>query len=181
VQEEVLPVRSSYSKELLKTVTTRAGLSDTMAEDHIDDNFAFNPSGFQDIFNMEGASNEHMTSTGINDCSTTFENCHRSDGQLSCTNFTSRSCGVPSLDKFNSAFNLLDTDHDDRLHLSELLANAGMLPAVDANAFGLGSIPGSFSLIIQIFGETPSSITKDRMRVVLIDRMFPAGFYVLEK
>merc|ERR1719468_401945 len=64
VFEEELYVQQSYSKETLLQATMAQGLSREMAEDHIDDNFAFTPSGWQDIFNYEGAPNEHMTSTG---------------------------------------------------------------------------------------------------------------------
>lgn len=179
VHEEVLPIKTVYNKELLMEVIMQAGLSEDAAEEHIEDNFAFNPSGSQDIFNMEGAANEHKTSTGINDCSTAFGSCEQSGGQLLCSNFTSRTeCAVPDGSKFDSVFDQLDTNSDGNLDRSELFANADLLPIGDANAFGVGSIPGSFGLIMQVFGETIDRISKDRLRTVFIDRKFPAGFFI---
>eukprot|EP00403_Amphidinium_massartii_P020457 CAMPEP_0178401022 /NCGR_PEP_ID=MMETSP0689_2-20121128/16087_1 /TAXON_ID=160604 /ORGANISM="Amphidinium massartii, Strain CS-259" /LENGTH=188 /DNA_ID=CAMNT_0020021829 /DNA_START=133 /DNA_END=696 /DNA_ORIENTATION=+ len=52
----------------LLDITVRAGLPTDRAMAHIDGNFRNIPGGFIDVCCMEGATSEHVTSTGINDC-----------------------------------------------------------------------------------------------------------------
>merc|ERR1719468_928863 len=179
VHEGALPVQTSYSRELLEKVTVDAGLAPETAEDHVADNFAFTPSGFQDIFNLEGAPNEHATSTGINDCATTYSNCRQSGGGLFCDNST-RSCSVPNAARFEETFRALDVNFNNRLSLDELELNAESVRIRDVNPFGLGSIRGAHGLIIQIFTDGGGNrlggnlyIEKDSLWAILMDRRFP--------
>merc|ERR1719229_379395 len=81
VHEGVLPVRPIYRWDELQEVTIKAGLEANFTQDQlIAANFAFNPSGLQNIFAMEGAANEHFGSTGINDCASVFRNCQEESG-----------------------------------------------------------------------------------------------------
>jgi hypothetical protein len=61
-----------HTKEKLFEVTIASGLPLSLAMSHIDGNFANNPSGMQDVCDMESAANEHDASTGIRDCPTDF-------------------------------------------------------------------------------------------------------------
>jgi len=190
VKEGVLPVRSAYTREELQQITLQSGLEPTLAQAHVDGNFVNQPTGVQDIFNMEGAPNEHDLSTGINDCKTTFTNCQGPEGNRMCTTFTARECKLPNAVIFEEFFAVVDVNKDGIMTRAELedpsllvgagrrlqAAAAGTFPVVDANPIGGGTIPGSFGLILNIFGETQDQMSKEALRVLVVDRRFPPGF-----
>jgi len=61
-----------HTREKLFEVARASGLSGDLTLAHIKGNFLHNPSGVQDVCDMESAPNEHDFSTGINDCPTDF-------------------------------------------------------------------------------------------------------------
>jgi len=189
VNQGVLPVQPTYHKDDLFEVTAEAGLPTPIGFEHVEENFFNNPTGFIDIFELEGVPNEHVNSTGINDCPTTFVECSalRTTNILShevrdCRTFTqTEDCGVPNAAIFEAFFAATDTNGDGVLTNIELTENTEGLPIVDANPIGLGTIPASHTLLMIIFGSSngtfPSAnITKSNLFTVEIERKFPADF-----
>jgi len=124
VNEGALPVSQSYTRVQLQAATELAGLDPAIGDAHIEGNFVNDPDAVQDIFNLEGVSNEHVTSTGIHDCSTVFTDCSGNDtpqGQRECQARTTRDCMHPSreglFDQFVAAN---DRDGDGMITLAEL-------------------------------------------------------------
>jgi len=101
VNEGALPLKQLYTDHELEEVTIRAGLDKKIAKAHVEDNFENTPSGIQDIWNLEGATNEHKQSTGINDCSTRFSHCADEKEASSCEVRTERSCFLPNEKNFD--------------------------------------------------------------------------------
>jgi len=199
VNEGVLPVRQAYTKEELGAATMQTGLSAEITMPHVNSNFVNQPTGIQDIFNMEGAPNEHFTSTGITDCKTTFEDCQGELGTRSCQTFTARTCKIPNFERFEEMFSAADVNKDGFMTREEANApflTAGILPPdtnrrlegeerqlqalrypeVDSNPIGEGNLPGVLGLMMTIFGETKDMISKDRLAAVFLTRKFPVGF-----
>jgi len=194
VNERVLPVKQKYSRNELQEVTIKSGLPRKTAEDHVRDNFRYTVftgnSQFQDIFNLEGATNEHKMSTGINDCPTSgmFNlngTCRIVGNTFHCPGNTTwnKNCGIPSASKFNNMFSVLDTNRNGYIEEFELAGDVidrhidnGRLKFADRNFFGQGSISGAFVLILKIFGEGPAFISRDKLRKVFIERKFPRGY-----
>mmetsp|Transcript_41610 Transcript_41610/g.62112 ORF Transcript_41610/g.62112 Transcript_41610/m.62112 type:complete len:291 (-) Transcript_41610:320-1192(-) len=173
LKEKVLPVKSSYTKQELRSVTMRAGgLDKAELLGHIESNFLNNPSGVLDLFNMEGAVNEHIFSTGINDCKTDYKHCTTLNGTQSCPGATTKPCHLPNEQIFERFFRRADADRDGSLSLSEIVGMESF-PTVDRNLqFGQGSIEGSFRQLILVFGQG-GHITKSALERVLLDRLFP--------
>jgi len=136
VHEGALPVKDSYTVGELRNVTMFAGLPADLLDPHLAGNFQNNPSGTQDLFSMEGASNEHVTSTGVHDCPTMYFNCFKTDGvsfnnimfedvqvigdqTWSCTNRT-LSCELPNEDRFDTFFSEVDANQDGIMTRTEL-------------------------------------------------------------
>merc|ERR1712045_1037980 len=72
--------------------------------------------------NMEGITNEHQSSTGINDCLTqdmdSPQVCARkgeagAETMICPFNFTIKGCGVPSIRMFDKIFEMFDTNLQD--------------------------------------------------------------------
>jgi len=195
VNERVLPVKQKYSKNELQEVTMKSGLRFLDAKEHVDGNFKYTVftgnSQFQDIFNLEGATNEHKMSTGINDCPTSgmFNlngTCRKVGGTFHCPGNTTgnKNCGIPSASKFNNMFSVFDTNNNGYIEAPELAEGAIIqhvfvtkrLKLADRNVFGEGTISGAFNLILKIFGEEPAFISRDKLRKVFIERKFPRNF-----
>eukprot|EP00403_Amphidinium_massartii_P029454 CAMPEP_0178399616 /NCGR_PEP_ID=MMETSP0689_2-20121128/15370_1 /TAXON_ID=160604 /ORGANISM="Amphidinium massartii, Strain CS-259" /LENGTH=214 /DNA_ID=CAMNT_0020020395 /DNA_START=127 /DNA_END=768 /DNA_ORIENTATION=+ len=64
----VLPAICILHRSQLLEATVNAGLESGKAMRHIEGNFRNIPGGYIDVCCMEGATSEHVTSTGINDC-----------------------------------------------------------------------------------------------------------------
>eukprot|EP00403_Amphidinium_massartii_P015669 CAMPEP_0178418252 /NCGR_PEP_ID=MMETSP0689_2-20121128/24992_1 /TAXON_ID=160604 /ORGANISM="Amphidinium massartii, Strain CS-259" /LENGTH=389 /DNA_ID=CAMNT_0020039639 /DNA_START=48 /DNA_END=1217 /DNA_ORIENTATION=+ len=180
VNQGILPVKSSYTREELQQITIEAGLDEETTIGHVEGNFMHNPSGEQDIFNMEGAANEHITSTGVHDCATFFYDCKEdSNGVGTCTN-TTLECQLPNEGRFESFFSKADVDPaDDYLTSKELSTFAEGYPdIIDGNPLRVGgSINGSHQAILAIFGEPKGEgITKANLKRIFIDRQFPDGY-----
>merc|ERR1719223_239535 len=124
VAEGVVPLKQKYSKDELLNATKDAGLDADTAQSHVDGNFLNNPSDEQDIWNMEGATNEHVTSTGIHDCGTRFSDCKGEPGEASCTASTVRNCDMPNKKIFNLFVESVDVDEDGYITKAELEAAA---------------------------------------------------------
>jgi len=196
VNEEVLPIQSRYERQFLRAKTILSGLPVHVADEHVQENFRYTRREgalqYQDLFNLEGVTNEHQFSSGINDCETTgltASSCQTTNfggiETLTCSrNRTSnKNCGVPSESRFDQIFSMLDRDQDDTLDEEEIspdvvnaLDRSRQLVPRDRNAFGEGTIPGAFNLILTVFGETPNFISYDRLYSVFIDREFPYRF-----
>lgn len=172
-----------HTREALLQVTLDAGPRDQdfnkRAAAHVEENFKNIPSGIQDICKMEGAPNEHKNSTGINDCLTEFGKCTpaRGSSPASCPNNITRdtSCGVPNAHRFEDFFTRLDSNTDSYLSITELRSGVGQLDIVDANPVGSGTIDGSFSLLIDVFGER-GMIHKANLARVVLQASFPSGY-----
>jgi len=179
INEGSLPVKPSYTREELQEVTIQAGLSEEITIGHVEGNFMHNPAGVQDIFNMEGAANEHITSTGVHDCPTFYYDCKEdSSGVGTCTN-TTLECKLPNKDRFESFFSAADANSDLHLTREELTTFAQGYPdIVDGNPLRVGgSIEGSHQAILEIFGEPRGErISKESLRRIFIDRRFPGGY-----
>lgn len=131
VNEGALPVKQNYTRDELQDLTLLAGLDEETAQAHTDGNFINNPTGIQDLWNMEGATNEHVTSTGINDCVTNITNCR---GLFSnppvdhpheiCEVWSARECVMPDRDRFVDLWDAVDRDGD------------GFWTAKELNCFG---------------------------------------------
>jgi len=154
VNEGALPVKDEYTVGELRNVTLFAGLPADLLDPHLAGNFQNNPSGTQDLFSMEGASNEHVTSTGVHDCPTMYFNCFKTDGvsfnnimfedvqvigdqTWSCTNRTFP-CEVPSEERFDTFFSEVDVNKDGIMTRSELSdatfgGTAGPAPSPDVS------------------------------------------------
>mmetsp|Transcript_58304 Transcript_58304/g.136317 ORF Transcript_58304/g.136317 Transcript_58304/m.136317 type:complete len:253 (+) Transcript_58304:122-880(+) len=192
VNEGVLEVKNSYTRDELMAITIQAGLDPEIAVGHTEGNFANNPSGEQDIFAMEGAANEHDTSTGIHDCPTLYYNCHNltEDGKYteiqSCQDLTV-DCEVPSQPAFEQFWNDVNTDTQDcGMTLAEVNAYAdgfqppnttAFHPMADYNPIARGTLAGSHFLILEVFGEgEPKCISKYNLFRLFIMRKFPKGY-----
>lgn len=176
VNEGVLPVRTQYSRDELMGITLQAGLSPEIANAHLAGNFLNNPSGIQDIFNMEGATNEHDRSTGIHDCVTSFTQCNKeSPPNQRCTNKT-QTCAVPNRRHCNEFFRLADTNCDGQLTQREVEQVESKVTFNDANPIGAGTIPDSFSILVQVFGGAGNKMSKRQFEQVNIERRFPSGY-----
>lgn len=94
VNEGALPVKQTYTRDELQAATELAGLDPDIADLHSDGNFINDPDMIQDLWNLEGVSNEHVTSTGIHDCSTSFESCTtgREHPDQDCETESERDC-----------------------------------------------------------------------------------------
>lgn len=187
VNEGVLPVQAEYSNQSLFDISVRAGLPPSQVMAHVSSNFENQPTGKQDLFNMEGAPNEHVRSTGINDCKTTFTNCVIDQIPQSCEATKTATCIVPNEEVFNAFFEAADKNRDGILTREELtqvsdIAVEGKLPPiVDRNPIGGGTLKESHLLLFEVFGnpQEPTakrSITKIAFRTVAIDRKFPTYF-----
>jgi len=127
VNEGALPVRQSYTRDELQAATELAGLDPDIADDHSDGNFVNDPDAVQDIFNLEGVSNEHVTSTGIHDCGTEFSRCSGNEtpqGERECRARTNRDCRMPSGQVFEQFALANDRDDNGFITLGELEAAA---------------------------------------------------------
>lgn len=129
VAEGAVPVNQTYHKDDLRRATIAAGMDPESADMHMDGNFLNNPSNVQDIWNMEGATNEHVTSTGIHDCGTRFSDCKGEPGEASCTASTVRNCDMPNKEKFNLFTESVDVDEDSYITKAELEAAAARAEA----------------------------------------------------
>jgi len=94
VNEGALPVKQTYTRDELQAATELAGLDHEIAELHSEGNFINDPDMIQDLWNLEGVSNEHVTSTGIHDCQTSFKRCTtgREVPDQDCETQTERDC-----------------------------------------------------------------------------------------
>jgi len=121
VNEGALPLRQNYTKAELQDATRVAGLDPAIGQSHVDGNFLNDPDQIQDIWNMEGFTNEHVTSTGIHDCITAFRFCeHEHAPNAVCTTDTPRDCRHPNRVKFEQFVLAVDTDADEIITVAEL-------------------------------------------------------------
>mmetsp|Transcript_14006 Transcript_14006/g.33042 ORF Transcript_14006/g.33042 Transcript_14006/m.33042 type:complete len:289 (-) Transcript_14006:381-1247(-) len=178
----VLPPVCVVHRSQLLDITVRAGLPFAQAMAHIESNFRNIPGGFIDICCMEGATSEHLFSTGINDCKTTFLNCGRDEqGTLSCADVQTEQCSLPNRDRFNDFFTMLDTDVDGNITRSELGSLVETDSFNDAHPGGEGTIRGSFGLLMDVFGHVnatglPDHFTRATLEQVLLRREFPPHY-----
>merc|ERR1719373_1214520 len=136
VNEGALPVRQSYTRDELQAATELVGLDPAIGDAHIQGNFVNDPDGVQDLFNLEGVSNEHVTSTGIHYCSTEYTGCSGNEtpqGERECRARTRRDCRMPdNTGLFDEFVKANDRDGDGFITLAELDA-----AAVAAEAAGM--------------------------------------------
>lgn len=194
VNEGALPVRDSYSKFELETITVQSGVPAGNVEGHVHGgNFFFNPSGVQNIFDMEGAVNEHVTSTGIHDCATDYSDCPLStrydpNGTEKCPGAVTEECELPNVDIFNRFWDHTDADEDGFIDVGEMLNDANNFSdVVDVNEVtGRGTITGGFQDIIRLMGvdadgthntgSDNEKMSRETMERVMIQRMFPEHY-----
>mmetsp|Transcript_25938 Transcript_25938/g.47414 ORF Transcript_25938/g.47414 Transcript_25938/m.47414 type:complete len:287 (-) Transcript_25938:125-985(-) len=179
INEGVLPRKDSYTREELQEITIQAGLSENVTIGHVEANFLHNPAGVQDIFNMEGAANEHITSTGVHDCATFYYDCSENAAGVGTCKNTTLECELPNANRFEAFFSAADSNGDLVLTSAELTAfSQGYPDIIDANPLRVsGSIEGSHQAILMIFGSPlGESISKDNLRRLFIDRQFPSDY-----
>lgn len=116
-----LPLKQTYKRQELSDATTLAGLDPSVTEEHVADNFENDLDGIFDLWNLEGETDEHQSSTGINDCSTSATYCQGSPGRRSCQTSTARNtCTLPNSGLFNQFVLAVDTNHDGYITVQEL-------------------------------------------------------------
>jgi len=121
VNEGALPLQQNYTREVLQEATRLAGLNTDTGFLHVDGNFLNDPDGVQDVWNMEGFTNEHVTSTGIHDCITRFLFCeHNHAPDAICTTETRRDCRMPRRLFFEQFVAAVDTNADNFITITEL-------------------------------------------------------------
>eukprot|EP00929_Paragymnodinium_shiwhaense_P034336 TRINITY_DN18705_c0_g1_i1.p1 TRINITY_DN18705_c0_g1~~TRINITY_DN18705_c0_g1_i1.p1 ORF type:complete len:457 (-),score=79.04 TRINITY_DN18705_c0_g1_i1:108-1478(-) len=182
IHEEAMEVKASYTREELEDITEAAGLPFSFVEAHATANFINNPSHVQDIFNMEGASNEHVTSTGVHDCNTCFSNCYtQTDARDICETHTDTPlCELPNGKIFFNFVDNVDYDKDGFLTVDELkdALDSKRVPFNDANPVGHSTILGSHCAIFTLFHSTRfDTISVHDLHTVFILRRFPSGYY----
>lgn len=197
VREDVLPVKESYTRAELQAITIQAGLPAEMAAAHVEGNFKDIPGQKIDLWNMEGMPDEHITSTGINDCETHFHDAAKPcvkmtsgphEGSVVCKTDNIR-CGVPNLQKFNEFWEKADADGDGKLTISEAQktsdlydGNNPQLAPVDVHPEfkgAVGTLGGSMEAIVTIFGRVSGNqrwIGKGGLRELFMKNKFP-GYY----
>merc|ERR1719410_24911 len=113
VNEGALELKQLYSREELQEVTRVAGLPVQLGNDHVAGNFLNDPDGVQDVWNMEGFTNEHVSSTGIHDCNTEFRFCEfNQPPNAICQVRTRRDCKQPNRVRFERFVYSVDTNED---------------------------------------------------------------------
>merc|ERR1712232_1352954 len=180
--------------EELESITLRAGMDPLRVAAHINGNFANYPAlasiefgalRLIDVYNMEGAVNEHVTSTGLNDCETVYWNCHDEHGVKTCNS----QLIIPSKDHDTARFsrnikdcNLHNGERDKTFdglwrkflgaqttykvngkrwvtHLGLESAEAqNEFPVNDFNGIGGGTISGAFGFLIDACITCDSSV-----------------------
>jgi len=193
VNEGALPVREEYSKQELEMITVQSGVPEGTVAMHVHGgNFFHNPSGVQNIFDMEGAVNEHITSTGIHDCKTDYSRCPEStkwdpEGTEKCPGAVTEDCVLPNVDIFERFFDHTDANDDGFIDNDEMKDDANNFPVVDENRVtGLGSIEGGFNAFINLLGVDNdgnhqiafgnSKMDRETMRRGMISRKFPEWY-----
>lgn len=177
INEGDLPEQIVYNIVELFDISMRAGVPMDRGQVHIQENFRNIPSGKIDLFNMEGNPNEHITSTGINDCNTFYDNCRQVIGGTWLCDDKTQSCQLPRASRFDTFFNLLDKNKDSKLCQDELKQNVDLVPFNDANPIASGTIEGSYGLLIEAMGQ--DGCLKDwELRKILLERRYPPHFKV---
>jgi len=122
VNEGALPIKQRYTRRELEDATLEAGLERDIADAHVEGNFLNDPDGIQDLWNLEGVTNEHVTSTGINDCVTRFRRCDTEAEHpfQECDFSSSRNCRHPNPDVFDDFVGAVDRNRDGFITLPEL-------------------------------------------------------------
>eukprot|EP00929_Paragymnodinium_shiwhaense_P116092 TRINITY_DN8535_c0_g1_i3.p1 TRINITY_DN8535_c0_g1~~TRINITY_DN8535_c0_g1_i3.p1 ORF type:complete len:520 (+),score=69.73 TRINITY_DN8535_c0_g1_i3:66-1625(+) len=181
INEGVWPVKPEYTRKEIEAITEAAGISIKEVLDHSASNFDNSPTDMQDIWNMEGAHNEHVTSTGIHDCVTIFSDCKtlEDDREVCTTETPNPHCTLPNKAVFDEFVAKVDTNQDGYITHTELwdAEEKGTFPVVDANPWGKGSIVGSYDAIVRLFGETTESIKVVDLHRIFILRKFPQNGY----
>lgn len=178
------------TNQTLLDVAVASGLPERVAQRHIAGNFLNNPSGEQDVCNMEGALNEHKTSTRINDCRTVYEGCtpHQDGKPAVCEKVTTNTttCGIPDAREFDEFWSKIkDGDTSPYVSAAEIRKNAHLVPIIDENPVAVGTLGGSFTLMLAIFGfnvfidgdKMDALIHRDSLAEVLLQRIFPSNGY----
>lgn len=121
INEGALPLKQDYSKSELKAAMIAVGLDPKIAVSHADGNFLHDPDEKQDLWNMEGFTNEHVTSTGIHDCITKFNFCHHNHApDAICATETRRNCRMPNRLLFEQFVDAVDSNGDNLMTFTEL-------------------------------------------------------------
>lgn len=131
INEGALPLKQIYTEDELMQATIDTGLPEDNATDHVADNFANTPTKQQDLWNLEGATNEHKQSTGINDCKTTVSECRGTRGHRVCKTETRRTCFLPNKNNFDRFVRVVDANRDQYITEDELF-KAADLAGVDS-------------------------------------------------
>jgi hypothetical protein len=179
VRSGLLPTQAKYTEQELWDLSIAAGLPVDSTTAHINGNFKKIPveaDGVKriDIFNMEGLPNEHQTSTGINDCVTTYD--------VTGMKPTTTACSLPNQNFFNEFWKVAAMDGDSRsMSYADLTAGAehGLFADLDPSFPGneaAGTIAGSFSFLLDIAKDNQCSMSRDTMWKINIDRNMPTAF-----
>lgn len=195
VHEGKLPLQTEYTYHELLDITVAAGGSrvdpEVDVKPHVARNFALfgKTHGKMNIFKMDGYPNEHRVSTGIVDCRTNFGKCERTPGlgPDDCPDSHTEKCHVPNEAKFESFWKLLHKFDDSNVALldrvkevaadHDLLEEHGMI--VDHNPIYLNPPTGwlaGWDLLLRIFGESEQHITKESLRLLVMEKTFPPHY-----
>jgi len=174
-----VPFGARPTEAELTQLTINAGLNTKETHAHVEGNFKkipFDADGVKrmDIYHMEGAKNEHLTSTGINDCDTVYH----ADGAP-----TTVQCPVPNEAFFDAFWKVAALDGDSQsMSYADLAGGAdyGLFadldPSFPANEAG-GTIEGAFGFLLDIAKDLPCGMSKASMRRINIERHMPTMIY----
>jgi len=142
-----IELKQVHTRRELMRATIVAGLDEENAEEHVADNFANNPTGTIDLWNMEGAMNEHVSSTGINDCVTSFTRCRFIESRETedpytcgyvCDATSDRQCPLPNPLRFNQFISVADVNGNGKIAMNELfvVADRGCQDGIECSSGG---------------------------------------------
>lgn len=189
-----------FHEDELFALAVGGGLSNESAAAEMVENFVNIPTRQVNIYDMEGNINEHRTSTGINDCATCFPTGEgKGKRARACVNDSvtgAPKCPTPDKTclqydaykraKFEQFWSVADANKDCILSKREACeaepqyealtndANSGIQAGAGTQV--LGSICGSYGLLIEVFGETCDGISRRALELVLIDNVFPPHY-----
>eukprot|EP00929_Paragymnodinium_shiwhaense_P086348 TRINITY_DN46872_c0_g1_i2.p1 TRINITY_DN46872_c0_g1~~TRINITY_DN46872_c0_g1_i2.p1 ORF type:complete len:468 (-),score=77.74 TRINITY_DN46872_c0_g1_i2:227-1630(-) len=186
IHEVVLWPRNCFSKQALIDITIAAGVTAAAAREHVNLHFVNLPYDCLDIFDMEGLPCEHLVSTGVSDCKTSFKDCQSSKYEahmMSCADTPDKDCGVPDTGKFDKLMKAVDSNGDSCWTAQEIREafKRDKVPVIDMNPMATVSGESGFLLLLDAFAphsaEHPGELCKQDLYTLLIERRFPSWYY----
>lgn len=201
LNEGALDKKNVHTAQELADVSIAAGLPNSTVQGHtFEGNFRDIPSMRINVFDMEGNVNEHLTSTGITDCPSSYPISSSTNCPLDSVTQAPK-CPTPDTgcrrnatfvqEKFDTFFRIADTNSDGFLDVDELEpaeeqynSVLGNLLTPDVN-FGLhvqpphpveGRIHGAFTMFTEVFGEECRRISRATLQRTVVENRYPSHF-----